>query len=212
VGTKLGFNAKTVIASPVTIRQVLVLTPKPTISGAATYFSTLTANPGTWDSGVSLTYQWSGSYGGTGWVIYGANSASYTPSSVSDGSYFVVCVTGKKTPLANVTVCSDRFGPMQPAVFPTQPKPRIVGTPVSEATLSVDVSGWIPGSAFRYRWLMNGSQFRYNGYSTTDSTFYLRSDLLLKAKSMGFNKLQVEITASKSGYADAIVLSDSVDF
>jgi hypothetical protein len=209
VGTKLGFNTKSVTSGSVTIRQILVLTPKPTISGSKNYFSTLTAIPGSWDAGVSLTYIWSGTYGNPGvtWRV-GTNSASYTPSSVSDGSSFIVCVVGKKSPLADVSVCSDWFGPMQSAIFPTQPKPRIIGTPVAEARLSVDVSGWLPGSTFRYRWLMNGSQLRYNGYSTTDSTLYLNTDLFSKARSMGFNQLQVEITVSKSGYADTIALSD----
>ena len=69
-GSKLVWNA----GKPVT--QKFVKTPTPRISGTAVVDETLTANPGSWDSGVVLNYQWlSGSS-----AIKGANDRTYVPS------------------------------------------------------------------------------------------------------------------------------------
>jgi len=73
--------------------KVFTLKPVPTISGAAAVGSTLTAIPGTWDSGAKLTYQWRSE----GTDISDATDATYQVQSSDLGRKISVVVTGKKT-------------------------------------------------------------------------------------------------------------------
>ena len=68
----------------------LVSTPTPTISGSFTPGSILTASPGTWDSGVSLLYQWLRN----GVAIPGAVWSTYTVSTLDVNEPISLEVTG----------------------------------------------------------------------------------------------------------------------
>lgn len=69
-GSKLVWNAGK------SVSQTLAKTPTPKISGSPVVDETLTANAGTWDSGVLLSYQWLSA----GSAISGANDRTYVPS------------------------------------------------------------------------------------------------------------------------------------
>lgn len=69
------------------------LTPTPTISGTGVEGSVLTAVPGTWDSGVTLTYKWNLD----GNVISGATASTYTPVAGDVGKTVTVTVRSEKS-------------------------------------------------------------------------------------------------------------------
>ncbi len=85
--------------------------PTPTISGNPISGATLTAVPGTWQSGVALSYQWLSN----GSPIGGATSSTLSVLASYVGSSIEVKVTGSLAGYANVTKTSaagdDRQGP-----------------------------------------------------------------------------------------------------
>lgn len=101
-----GTGVSTSDASPLTITSAptaFSLAPNPTISGTAQVGQSLTAVRGTWDSGVTFTYQWNQD----GSPISGATSATYTILSSDLGSTISVSVTGTKTGYATTTRTSS---------------------------------------------------------------------------------------------------------
>lgn len=97
-----GTGVSTSDASPLTITTAptaFTLAPNPTITGTAQVGQSLTAVRGTWDSGVTFTYQWNQD----GSPITGATSATYTILSTDLGSTISVSVTGSKTGYATTT-------------------------------------------------------------------------------------------------------------
>jgi hypothetical protein len=100
-----GTGISTSDASPLVIASAptsLTLAPNPTISGTAQVGQSLTVVRGTWDSGVTFTYQWNQD----GSPISGATSASYTILSSDLGSTLSVSVTGTKSGYATTTKTS----------------------------------------------------------------------------------------------------------
>lgn len=101
-----GTGVSTSDASPLTITSAptaFTLAPNPTITGTAQVGQSLTAVRGTWDSGVTFTYQWNQD----GSPITGATSATYTILSTDLGSTISVSVTGSKTGYATTTKTSS---------------------------------------------------------------------------------------------------------
>jgi hypothetical protein len=75
----------------------------PTISGNAAVGSTLTANPGQWDSGMAFAYQWKRD----GVAIDGATGSTYATVTADVGHAIAVAVTGSKLGYDTTTVTSD---------------------------------------------------------------------------------------------------------
>jgi len=92
--TKEGFVAESATSSPVgpISAAAMTLKPVPTISGPGTVGQALTANAGTWDADVVLTYKWFVN----GVEIAGATATSYTPLASQVGATISVQVTGTK--------------------------------------------------------------------------------------------------------------------
>jgi hypothetical protein len=100
-----GTGVSTSDATPLTITSAptaFTLAPNPTISGTAQAGQSLTAVRGTWDSGVTFTYQWNQD----GSPISGATSATYTILNSDIGSTISVSVTGSKSGYATTTKTS----------------------------------------------------------------------------------------------------------
>lgn len=98
-GVKSGYTTKRV-TSTATLKVIVAATP--TITGTTTVGKKLTAKPGTWTAGTTLSYRW---YAG-GKAISGATKSTLTLSSAQRGKTVVVKVTGKKSGYASVTTSS----------------------------------------------------------------------------------------------------------
>ena len=129
-------------------------TPTPTITGTAKGGSTLTAVPGTWDAGTTLTYQW---YRGAS-AITGATTSSYVIGAAADiGSTLSVNVTGAKAGYTSVVKSS---APTAAVVAGTQvltPTPTITGTLAVGSRLTATPGTWDTGVVITYQWLSNGN-------------------------------------------------------
>ncbi|GAA1180912.1 hypothetical protein GCM10009584_23660 [Ornithinimicrobium humiphilum] len=155
--------------------------PVPTVSGTAVAGSTLTAKPGTWTSGTTLSYRWYAD----GAAISGATGKTYKVPTTMRDKRITVKVTGKKTGYANVTKTSAATARVQVA-----PTPTISGTPKVTYTLKANRgSGWSSGTAFTYQWYANGKAI--SGATS--------SSLKLSASRAG-QTITVKVTGKKSGY------------
>jgi hypothetical protein len=57
-GSKPGYSQKALSSLAVVVQAGVLKSASPTLSGVANVGKTLTVNPGVWDSGVQLKYQW----------------------------------------------------------------------------------------------------------------------------------------------------------
>lgn len=102
-GKLAGYTSVSRTSKPTAAVASGILTaPTPTIRGAARVGTPLTAVPGTWTSGTTLTYQWFAN----GAKIRGATSASFTPTTAQRGAKLTVAVTGTKAGYTSRTVTS----------------------------------------------------------------------------------------------------------
>lgn len=98
-GTKPGYATVT-INGPRTGQVAagfITASPTPKVSGTAKVGKTLTAKPGTWDSGVKLSYRWYAN----GSSISGATKATFKLTSKQVGKKITVKVTATKTGYAS---------------------------------------------------------------------------------------------------------------
>ena len=113
-GTKSNYVAVSVTsAGKIVAAGTILLAPVPTLSAASPVAgSAVTAVTGTWDAGVTFTYQW---YIG-GNAIAGATSASYTPTSSDVNKILTVRVTGSKPGYTSVSRTSLGYKVVNKAV------------------------------------------------------------------------------------------------
>lgn len=104
-------------------------TAPPTITGTATVFETLTAQPGTWtpSEGVGFAYQWLRN----GSAISGAEAASYTLVAEDRGQSITVRVTASR---AGASPVSKTASPVTPAAASA---PSVVAPPAIPAVIRV---------------------------------------------------------------------------
>ncbi|MCI1748295.1 MAG: hypothetical protein LKI24_09480 [Acidipropionibacterium sp.] len=155
----------------------------PTISGAATVDSTLTAKPGTWTSGSALSYQWLRD----GKAISGATKSTYKVVAADRGHKLSVTVTGSKAGFGTVSKTSAAVGVAN--LFAAAPTPSISGTPTVGSTLTAKPGTWSPAATLAYQWLRDGKAIS----GATASTYKI-------AIADRGHKLSVKVTGSKSGY------------
>lgn len=102
-GKLAGYTSVSRTSKPTSAVAAGILTaPTPTIRGTARVGTTLTAVPGTWTSGTTLSYQWFAN----GTKIRGATSVSFTPTTAQRGAKLTVAVTGTKAGYASKTATS----------------------------------------------------------------------------------------------------------
>jgi|GEM_PF-93749 len=131
--------------------------PVPSIAGSAASGQTLTADPGDWDPGVELAYQWQRD----GAAIGGATDASYTVAPADAGAKLSVAVTGTKLGYDTKTATSAPVTVVvPPGVTPVPgyvpPVPTIAGTVRVGLTLAARPGSWPAGVALSYQWYRNG--------------------------------------------------------
>lgn len=156
----------------------LTNTPTPTIGLRAKVGFTLTVSTGTWDSGVSFTYQWLRN----GNPISGATATSYALVTADQGAKISVAVTGKSASSLPVTKTSAETVAVESATLTNTPTP-VISSSTGEfkvaATLTYAISGFlwsVEGYMPKTQWLRNGTAI-----SGATSTNYLLTALDLNA-------------------------------
>jgi len=128
------------------------LTPTPVITGTAVVDGELTAEPGTWDDGTELAFQWFAD----GVAIEGATDASFTPSAEEAGAVITVAVTSTRDGYLEVTTTSSPTAPVADGQLGEVPTPTIGGPARVGAELTVDTGDWAEGTVFTYQWFADG--------------------------------------------------------
>ena len=168
--------------------------PTPEISGQVAIGNTVTAIPGTWDSGVALSYQW---FRGAS-PISGAISPTYTITNADSGAMLSVMVTGSKSGYVSVVKSSIQHGPVAQG-FTSYSPPTITGTPTSGQTLRVSTGTWSPRPRFSYQWNCDGEPINRA----------TRSSLRLAASQNGC-EITVTVTATARDVTTTVLTSEPV--
>ena len=152
-GSARGYTSTTKVSAPTSVVTAAALVgSKPTISGTAQVGQTLTANPGYWESGVSLAYQWMRN----GTSITGASSATYTLVPEDNATKVYVEVIGTKTGMPNLAQASNAVS-VTTTILTLTPTPTISGTPQVGQTLTANAGTWDAGTGITYRWKRGAS-------------------------------------------------------
>lgn len=155
-GKKLVWNAG------VRVVKSLTLTPTPLVSGTPQAGETLTADSGSWDAGVALSFQWLAD----GLLVTGEQESSFYLTENEVGKRISVRVTGIKSGFTTVSrvssptdfVAGDVETPDVPGLqdIVNSPTPSISGSPTVGSVLTVSVGVWDEGVTLSYRWHRNG--------------------------------------------------------
>ncbi len=159
----------------------VLLTASPSVSGSRSVGSKLTAAPGKWTSGTSLSYQWYAD----GAAIKGATKSTHTLTSAQRDKKITVKVTGRKSTYSTSARTSGSTARVQNA-----PKPSISGSRLVTATLTAKTGSWSGGTKFSYQWYSNGKAIS----GATKSTWRITSGYAGK-------KITVKVTGRKDGYS-----------
>jgi len=170
----------------------LTKTPVPAITGKNTVGSKLTAVPGTWDSGVSLNYQWFRQ----GTAV--ATGATYTTTSADLGKSITVAVTGSKTGYMSATQTSTAIVIQLPTLAKAV-APTLSGSNKAGSTLIAITGQWDSGVAFSFQWIRDGGLIA----NQTSSTYKTTVDDIGK-------NISVRVVGSKAGYESATFTSSPV--
>lgn len=166
--------------------------PVPTISGTAKFGSVLSAKPGTWSPGATLSYQWLRN----GKPISKATAAKYTLTAADIGSTVTVRVRAVR---AGYTT-TDRISSKRKVIaasFAKTATPKISGKAKVKRKLTVKVGTWSPKpTKVKYQWLRNGKAIA----KATKASY------TVVAKDKG-KRISVKVTFTKTGYASVVKTS-----
>jgi uncharacterized protein YjbI with pentapeptide repeats len=193
-GTKTGYvTVKTTSTATKVEAGTQALTPVPTVAGSFKVGQTLNATPGSWDSGVAISYQWLRD----GVSIVGAMDASYLLSPSDLNRQVSLRVTG--TRLGYATVVKESAGTKIAVGSMQSQAPRVTGAPKPASTLRASTNAWVSGAKISYQWLSNGLAIK----GATGATFKLSPTY--KGK-----KISVKVTQVAKGYKTASSTSATV--
>jgi enterochelin esterase-like enzyme len=164
----------------------------PVVSGDLGIGSTLTSQPGTWDSAMTFSYQWLRD----GTPIEGATASSYRLVEADRGAAISLAVTGRKPGYTAQTRSSNS---VTAGALATTPEPTIAGTPAVGRTIAARAGTWDKGTRFTYQWLRGGSPIR----GATSRTYRL-TPADVRAK------VSVTVTGNKTGYTSVSRRSASI--
>jgi hypothetical protein len=190
-GSKAGYDSVTQTSlAPTVGNGTLSLTPLPSISGVFKVGSVLRAEPGLWDQGVSLSYQWLRN----GVVIGGASSASYLLVAADAGRKITLKARGDKLGYDSISQTSSPVTPASGKM--TISKVTIRGVPKVGKVLTASTSNWAPSAKLTYQWLLDGKSIRGASAKTLKLTPSLKG-----------RKISLKITQTSLGYTTASAIS-----
>lgn len=155
----------------------------PTISGSVTVGSTLTANPGSWVKGTTLSYQWYSN----GNAITAAQGKTLKLTPALAGRRLTVKVTGSQVGYVTVTKASAAKTVAKATL--AAGKPKITGTAKVKGKLTANPGKWTSGTKIAYQWYAGGKAIKGATAKTLKPT-----------KAMKGAKIKVKVTGSKAGY------------
>ena len=169
-------------------------TPVPTILGDAVFGNgtTIEANPGVWDSGASLSFQWVRN----GLDLVGQRTSRYVPTAADVGQQIRVRVTGTKSGFTSATKESVAVSPTSLPVLQTPGSVGISGQLEVGKTLTAIPGAWGNDVSLTYQWFINGSQIS----GATSSTY------TPGAQDSGRN-LRFVVTGRKAGFIQSSIRS-----
>ncbi len=181
-------SAPTVSIAP----GIFTLSPTPTLEGTAEVGAILVANPGTWDSGVQLTYQ----FKRANVAISTATSSVYRLTAADLATQITVTVTATKTGYSTTQRTSAASFAVVSGNLKLTPTPTVVGDATVGQTLLANSGTWDSGTAIAYQWLQSGQVIS----GATSVGYKLTAANLAKA-------ISVRVTATKPGFNPVVVES-----
>jgi subtilisin family serine protease len=193
-GSKLGFISvsRTSLATTPTA-GTLTLQPTPTTTGTMLVGNMLWALPGTWDTGVTFSYQWLRA----GVAIAGATANTYTTTATDLNKSVSVRVVAAKLGYSSVTKNSVGYV-ISAGTILLQPTPTITGTKTVGQTLTAVPGAWDTGVVLTYQWTRAG----VNIAGATAATYRLVAADRTRL-------ITVKVTGTKVGYTTVTKTSAS---
>jgi len=162
------------------------LTPAgtPKVTGTAKAGKKLTAKPGAWAAGATLSYQWLRGKE----AIAGATKTTYKVQAADGGARLSVRVTGSKADFADKsqTSAATKVVPLSKL---KSAKPKLSGTAVVGSSLTAKPGKWTAGTKLTYQWLRAGKAIA----GASSEKYVLTASDLGKA-------IKVKVTGTKQGY------------
>ena len=187
-GSSFGFTTTSKISqTAVVVQGHFSATPTPTLSGAFVTGGILTAIAGTWDPGVSLSYQWLRN----GQQISGATSNNYVLVGVDFGQQISVSVTGQKTAYLT-TSKQSAAGSIGLGKLMNTPAPVLTGKTQTGQVVSVATGNWDQGVNLKYQWLRDGNAISgavQNTYMITPQDYSHSISISVTGTSLGFSSV-----------------------
>lgn len=166
------------------VLRPLTATGAPRIGGAVNVGAPLTVKARTWrPAGSELSYQWLRD----STPISGATHAKYTPTGKDAGGKIAVQVTATKA--GHQTISQESAALPVPRILRAA-KPRVLGTALVGARLSVDRGSWTADCDYRYQWYRGGHPIP----GATGAHYHV------SARDTGL-PLSVMVTGERRGYA-----------
>ncbi len=171
----------------------------PTITGTTKVNNILTAHPGTWTSGATLSYKWYRS----GKAISGASGTSHSTYTTTGSDYkkkITVKVTGSLAGYTSASKTSKSTASI--AVGTLAPgTPTISGTPTYPSKLTANHGTWGPGTVtFSYQW-----------YSGTKKISKATKSTYSPTATYAGTTISVHVKGTKTGYTSQ-TLTASVSY
>lgn len=185
-GSLVGYTADTLVSAATTgVPELTLSSSTPSILGEAEVGQTLTAVPGPWTQGASLSYQWKRDDS----PISGATKASY-PVTIDDiGLQITVSVKGRKTGHTTVNVQSSST-PHVPVPTVQSVVPAVSGLLAVGETLEAIAGEWSEGTTFDYQWRRDGVNItgaNSASYQLTAADFNTRISVRLVGEKLRHN-------------------------
>lgn len=190
-GAASGFADNTATVTTAAVVAGVLATGTPTITGSARVGSPLTATPGTWTDGATLSYQWRRA----GAPIAGATKASYVAVAADAGKRLSVVVSGALPGYSAAGIASTDTAVVAKGVL-SGAKPRIIGTAKVGKKLTAKPGAWTAGVKLSYVWKANGKVIKG-----------AKAPSLKLAKALRGKRLTVTVTGTKAGYVTKSVTS-----